>query len=75
MRILKCIYLLADVILLKNMWILTSMFERAIYSGFNGVTSSTVNLAFMAGSSKHGKACLAYVGSNLDVAISLQSKY
>lgn len=46
------------------------MFDNAEYD--NGRTKLTLNWAFIAGSSKHGNAWRANVGSNFDVAINLQ---
>lgn len=57
-------------------WKLTiiSLLESALYSDDDGLTSRTLYVAFIAGSSKHGNASRAYVGSNLDVARNLKEE-
>ena len=48
------------------------MFDRAVYSV--SWTITVENVAFMAGSSKHGRAFLASVGSNFVVARRLKEQ-
>jgi hypothetical protein len=55
-----------------NIFTLIFMFDNALYESPFGCTNVMINSALKSGSSKHGNALLAYVGSNLEVAIILK---